>query len=234
MKSRGEVEMSIVDIINLSKTYGKGENKLEALKNINISVEKGKFTAIIGPSGSGKSTILHCIAGLDSITSGEVILDGEDISKLSDDKLSKIRREEFGFIFQSFNLIPVINVYDNIVLTVSVDGKKEDKDYINTLIKKLGISSQINKFPNELSGGQQQRVAIARALANKPSIIFADEPTGNLDSKTSKEVMDMLCMSVKEFNQTLVMITHDEKIAKMADIVVTIGDGKVKSIEKIR
>ncbi|WP_419743302.1 ABC transporter ATP-binding protein [Paraclostridium dentum] len=226
--------MSIVDIINLSKTYGKGENKLEALKNINISVEKGKFTAIIGPSGSGKSTILHCIAGLDSITSGEVILDGEDISKLSDDKLSKIRREEFGFIFQSFNLIPVINVYDNIVLTVSVDGKKEDKDYINTLIKKLGISSQINKFPNELSGGQQQRVAIARALANKPSIIFADEPTGNLDSKTSKEVMDMLCMSVKEFNQTLVMITHDEKIAKMADIVVTIGDGKVKSIEKIR
>ncbi len=234
MKSKGEVEMGILDIINLSKTYVRGENKLEALKNINISVEKGKFIAIIGPSGSGKSTLLNCIAGLDSITSGEVILDGADISKLSDDKLSKIRREEFGFIFQSYNLIPVVNVYDNIILPVSVDGKKEDKDYINTLIKKLGISSQINKFPNELSGGQQQRVAIARALANKPSIIFADEPTGNLDSKTSKEVMDMLCMSVKEFNQTLVMITHDEKIAKMADIVVTIGDGKVKSIEKIR
>lgn len=234
MKSKGEVEMSILDIINLSKTYGKGENKSEALKNINISIEKGKFTAIIGPSGSGKSTLLHCIAGLDSITSGEVILDGADISKLSDDKLSKIRRAEFGFIFQSFNLIPVVNVYENIILPVSVDGKKEDKEYINALIKKLGISSQINKFPNELSGGQQQRVAIARALANKPSIIFADEPTGNLDSKTSKEVMDMLCMSVKEFNQTLVMITHDEKIAKMADIVVTIGDGKVKSIEKIR
>lgn len=234
MKSKGEGEMSILDIINLSKTYGKGENKLEALKNINISIEKGKFTVIIGPSGSGKSTLLNCIAGLDSIASGEVILDGDDISKLSDDKLSKIRREEFGFIFQSYNLIPVINVYDNIILPVSVDGKKEDKEYINTLIKKLGISSQINKFPNELSGGQQQRVAIARALANKPSIIFADEPTGNLDSKTSKEVMDMLCMSVKEFNQTLVMITHDEKIAKMADIVVTIGDGKVKSIEKIR
>ena len=234
MKSKGEGEMSILYIINLSKTYGKGENKLEALKNINISIEKGKFTVIIGPSGSGKSTLLNCIAGLDSIASGEVILDGYDISKLSDDKLSKIRREEFGFIFQSYNLIPVINVYDNIILPVSVDGKKEDKEYINTLIKKLGISSQINKFPNELSGGQQQRVAIARALANKPSIIFADEPTGNLDSKTSKEVMDMLCMSVKEFNQTLVMITHDEKIAKMADIVVTIGDGKVKSIEKIR
>ncbi len=234
MKSKGEGEMSILDIINLSKTYGKGENKLEALKNINISIEKGKFTVIIGPSGSGKSTLLNCIAGLDRIASGEVILDGYDISKLSDDKLSKIRREEFGFIFQSYNLIPVINVYDNIILPVSVDGKKEDKEYINTLIKKLGISSQINKFPNELSGGQQQRVAIARALANKPSIILADEPTGNLDSKTSKEVMDMLCMSVKEFNQTLVMITHDEKIAKMADIVVTIGDGKVKSIEKIR
>lgn len=211
MKSKGEVDMSILDIINLSKTYGKGENKLEALKNINISIEKGKFIAIIGPSGSGKSTLLHCIAGLDSITSGEVILAGADISKLSDDKLSKMRREEFGFIFQSFNLIPVVNVYENIILPVSVDGKKEDKEYINTLIKKLGISSQINKFPNELSGGQQQRVAIARALANKPSIIFADEPTGNLDSKTSKEVMDMLCMSVKEFNQTLVMITHDEK-----------------------
>ena len=229
MKSKGEVEMSILDIINLSKTYGRGENKLEALKNINISVEKGKFIAIIGPSGSGKSTLLNCIAGLDSITSGEVILDGADISKLSDDKLSKIRREEFGFIFQSYNLIPVVNVYDNIILPVSVDGKKEDKDYINTLIKKLGISSQINKFPNELSGGQQQRVAIARALANKPSIIFADEPTGNLDSKTSKEVMDMLCMSVKEFNQTLVMITHNDDIANMADTVITINDGKVLS-----
>lgn len=219
---------------NIEKIYGKEDNKVYALNGIDLEIEPNKFTSIIGPSGSGKSTLLHCMAGLDKPTSGNVYLDDIDIYTMNDDKLSKIRREEFGFIFQSYNLIPVINVYDNIILPVSVDGKKEDKEYINTLIKKLGISSQINKFPNELSGGQQQRVAIARALANKPSIIFADEPTGNLDSKTSKEVMDMLCMSVKEFNQTLVMITHDEKIAKMADIVVTIGDGKVKSIEKIR
>lgn len=221
-------------IKNIEKIYGKEDNKVYALNGIDLEIEPNKFTAIIGPSGSGKSTLLHCMAGLDKPTSGNVYLDDIDIYTMNDDKLSKIRREEFGFIFQSYNLIPVVNVYDNIILPVSVDGKKENKEYINDLIKKLGISSQINKFPNELSGGQQQRVAIARALANKPSIIFADEPTGNLDSKTSKEVMDMLCMSVKEFNQTLVMITHDEKIAKMADIVVTIGDGKVKSIEKIR
>ncbi|GKZ02061.1 ABC transporter ATP-binding protein [Paraclostridium bifermentans] len=221
-------------IKNIEKIYGKEDNKVYALNGIDLEIEPNKFTAIIGPSGSGKSTLLHCMAGLDKPTSGNVYLDDIDIYTMNDDKLSKIRREEFGFIFQSYNLIPVVNVYDNIILPVSVDGKKENKEYINDLIKKLGISSQINKFPNELSGGQQQRVAIARALTNKPSIIFADEPTGNLDSKTSKEVMDMLCMSVKEFNQTLVMITHDEKIAKMADIVVTIGDGKVKSIEKIR
>lgn len=221
-------------IKNIEKIYGKEDNKVYALNGIDLEIEPNKFTAIIGPSGSGKSTLLHCMAGLDKPTSGNVYLDDIDIYTMNDDKLSKIRREEFGFIFQSYNLIPVVNVYDNIILPVSVDGKKEDKEYINDLIKKLGVLSQINKFPNELSGGQQQRVAIARALANKPSIIFADEPTGNLDSKTSKEVMDMLCMSVKEFNQTLVMITHDEKIAKMADIVVTIGDGKVKSIEKIR
>lgn len=221
-------------IKNIEKIYGKEDNKVYALNGIDLEIEPNKFTAIIGPSDSGKSTLLHCMAGLDKPTSGNVYLDDIDIYTMNDDKLSKIRREEFGFIFQSYNLIPVVNVYDNIILPVSVDGKKENKEYINDLIKKLGISSQINKFPNELSGGQQQRVAIARALTNKPSIIFADEPTGNLDSKTSKEVMDMLCMSVKEFNQTLVMITHDEKIAKMADIVVTIGDGKVKSIEKIR
>jgi putative ABC transport system ATP-binding protein len=227
MKSKGGVEMNILDTINLSKTYGKGENKVEALKNINLSIEKGKFTAIIGPSGSGKSTLLHCIAGLDSITSGEVILDGDDIYKLSEDKLSKLRSRKFGFIFQSFNLIPVISVYDNIVLPVDIDNKKVDKKYIDSIIDILELRDKINKFPNQLSGGQQQRVAIARALANKPSVIFADEPTGNLDSKTTGEVMDILKMCAKEFKQTLVMITHNDEIAKMADRIITIADGKI-------
>ncbi|RDY27772.1 ABC transporter ATP-binding protein [Romboutsia weinsteinii] len=219
--------MNILDTMNLSKTYGEGENKVEALKNINLSIEKEKFTAIIGPSGSGKSTLLHCIAGLDSITSGEVILDGDDISKLSEDKLSKLRSRKFGFIFQSFNLIPVISVYDNIVLPVDIDNKKVDKKYINSIIDILGLKDKINKFPNQLSGGQQQRVAIARALANKPEIIFADEPTGNLDSKTTDEVMRLLKFCVDEYKQTLVMITHNDKIAKMADRIITIADGNI-------
>lgn len=219
--------MKKLKISNLKKTYGKDENKVHALDGINLEIEPNKFTAIIGPSGSGKSTLLHCMAGLDKPTSGNVYLDDIDIYTLNDDELSKIRRDEFGFIFQSYNLIPVINVYDNIILPVSIDGKKEDKKYINALIEKLGISDQINKFPNELSGGQQQRVAIARALANKPSIIFADEPTGNLDSKTTDEVMDILKVCVKELNQTLVMITHNSDIAKMADKVITIADGKI-------
>lgn len=219
--------MKKLKISNLKKIYGKDENKVHALDGINLEIEPNKFTAIIGPSGSGKSTLLHCMAGLDKPTLGNVYLDDVDIYTLNDDELSKIRRDEFGFIFQSYNLIPVINVYDNIILPVSIDGKKEDKKYINALIEKLGISDQINKFPNELSGGQQQRVAIARALANKPSIIFADEPTGNLDSKTTDEVMDILKICVKEFNQTLVMITHNSDIAKMADKVITIADGKI-------
>ncbi|MGL4730589.1 MAG: ABC transporter ATP-binding protein [Clostridium sp.] len=219
--------MKKLKISNLKKIYGKGENKVQALDDINLEIEPNKFTAIIGPSGSGKSTLLHCMAGLDKPTSGNVYLDDIDIYTLNDEKLSKIRRDEFGFIFQSYNLIPVINVYDNITLPVSIDGKKEDKRYINTLIEKLGISNQINKFPNELSGGQQQRVAIARALANKPSVIFADEPTGNLDSKTTDEVIDILKVCVKEFNQTLVMITHNNDIAKTADKVITISDGKI-------
>ncbi|WP_195947909.1 ABC transporter ATP-binding protein [Paraclostridium bifermentans] len=219
--------MKTLITIDLRKIYGKGDSKVKAIDGITLEIEPHKFTAIIGQSGSGKSTLLHCMAGLDKPTSGKVFMDDLDLYTLNDDKLSKIRREEFGFIFQSYNLIPVINVYDNIVLPVSVDGKKEDKDYINTLIKKLGISSQVNKFPNELSGGQQQRVAIARALANKPSIIFADEPTGNLDSKTTKEVMDILKICVKEFNKTLVMITHNNEIAKTADRIITIVDGKI-------
>ncbi|RDY22839.1 ABC transporter ATP-binding protein [Romboutsia maritimum] len=219
--------MKRLKVQNFKKVYGKGENKVIAVDNINIEIEPCKFTAIIGASGSGKSTLLHCMARLDKPTSGNVFLDDMDIYKLNDHELSKIRRNEFGFIFQSFNLIPVISVYDNILLPISLEGKKVDKKYINNLINKLGLDSQIKKFPNELSGGQQQRVAIARALANKPSVIFADEPTGNLDSKTTKEVIEILNICVKEFNQTLVMITHDEKIAEMADHIITISDGKI-------
>ncbi|MDU1453833.1 MAG: ABC transporter ATP-binding protein [Paeniclostridium sordellii] len=222
--------MKRLKVSNLKKTYGKGESKVHAIDGINIEIEPNKFTAIIGPSGSGKSTLLHCMAGLDKPSSGNIYLDDIDIYTMGDDKLSKLRRKEFGFIFQSYNLIPVVNVYDNIVLPVAIDKKKEDRDYIYALINKLGISNQVNKFPNELSGGQQQRVAIARALSNKPSVIFADEPTGNLDSKTTDEVMDILKICVKEFNQTLVMITHNDDIGNMADRVITIKDGKVLSL----
>ncbi|CEQ10351.1 ABC transporter ATP-binding protein [[Clostridium] sordellii] len=222
--------MKRLKVSNLKKIYGKEERKVHAIDGINIEIEPNKFTAIIGPSGSGKSTLLHCMAGLDKPSSGNVYLYDIDIYTMGDDKLSKLRREEFGFIFQSYNLIPVVNVYDNIVLPVAIDKKKEDRDYIDALINKLGILNQVNKFPNELSGGQQQRVAIARALSNKPSVIFADEPTGNLDSKTTDEVMDILKMCVMDFKQTLVIITHNEDIANMADRVITIKDGKVLNL----
>lgn len=227
MNKGGDSMENILDVINLNKIYGKGENKVQALNDINLCIEKGKFTAIIGPSGSGKSTLLNCIAGLDNISSGKVILNGKDISTLNDNSLSKLRSEEFGFIFQSFNLIPVVNVYENIILPISIDNKKVDKVYVDNIIDKLGLKDKINKFPNELSGGQQQRVAIARALANKPKIIFADEPTGNLDTKTTDEVMNLLEGCVKEFGQTLVMITHNNEIAKMADVCIEIRDGKI-------
>ena len=219
--------MKTLKAIDLRKIYGKDDSEVKAIDGINLEIEPHKFTAIIGQSGSGKSTLLHCMAALDKPTSGKVLMDDLDLYTLNDDKLSKIRCEEFGFIFQSYNLIPVINVYDNIVLPISISGKKVDKDYIEDLIIKLGIKSQVKKFPNELSGGQQQRVAIARALANKPSIIFADEPTGNLDSKTTKEVIDILKFCVNEYKQTLVMITHNDDIANSADNIITISDGKI-------
>lgn len=221
--------MKTLKTIDLRKVYGKGDSEVRAIDGIDLEIQPHKFTAIIGQSGSGKSTLLHCMAGLDKPTSGKVFMDDLDLYTLNDDKLSKIRSEEFGFIFQSYNLIPVINIYDNIILPVSLSGKKVDKEHVEDLILKLGLKFQVKKFPNELSGGQQQRVAIARALANKPSIIFADEPTGNLDSKTTKEVMDILKFCVNEYKQTLVMITHDDEIAESADNIITISDGKIIS-----
>ena len=218
---------SRLEVINLKKYYGKNENIVKAVDGISLKIEDGKFTAIIGTSGSGKSTLLHCMAGLDKPTDGKVILDGKNIYDYNDEELSKIRRKKFGFIFQSFNLIPVISVYDNIILPILLDGSKPDEEYINSIIKAVGLEEQIKKFPNELSGGQQQRVAIARALSNKPAIIFADEPTGNLDSKTTEDVMSLLKNTVKEFNRTLLMITHDKSIADSADRIITISDGKI-------
>ena len=217
---------------NIKKYYGKDDCIVKAVDDISLEIECGKFTSIVGTSGSGKSTLLHCMAGLDKPTFGNVYLGENDIYTLSDDELSKIRRQEFGFIFQSFNLIPVLNVYDNIILPIQLDGKKEDKEYIMAIVKKVGLEDQLKKFPNELSGGQQQRVAIARALSNKPAIIFADEPTGNLDSKTTEEVMSLLRSTVKDLKQTLLMITHDENIARQADRLITISDGKIISDEK--
>ncbi|CCL15625.1 Uncharacterized ABC transporter ATP-binding protein TM_0352 [Clostridioides difficile T23] len=219
--------MKMLKVIDIKKIYGKGENEIKAVDGITLEIEPHKFSAIIGQSGSGKSTLLHCMAGLDKPTLGNVFMDNLDLYTLSDEKLSNLRSKEFGFIFQNYNLIPVINVYDNIVLPILIAKGKIDNNYINDLITKLGLESQINKFPNELSGGQQQRVAIARSLANKPSIIFADEPTGNLDSKTTNEVMNLLKYCVNEYKQTLVMITHNDEIAKMADCIITISDGKV-------
>lgn len=216
-----------IKVKKLKKIYGEDENRVNAVDGIDLEIKKGKLTVIIGKSGSGKSTLLHCMAGLDKPTSGKVYLGEEDLYELDDDRLSKIRVEEFGFVFQKFNLLPVINVYENIVLPILINSKDIDKKYIETIIEKLGLKNQVKKFPNELSGGQQQRVAIARALANKPAIVFADEPTGNLDSKTSKEVMDIFSLCVKEFNQTIVMITHDENIANIADEIISISDGKL-------
>ena len=224
--------MTVLIAKELKKYYGKESSMVKAVDGISLEIEEGDFTAVIGTSGSGKTTLLHCMAGLDKPTSGEVILKDKNIYDLNDDELSKIRRREFGFVFQSFNLIPVLNIYDNIVLPVQLDGKKEDKEYILRLVERVGLSDQLKKFPNELSGGQQQRVAICRALANKPSIIFADEPTGNLDSKTTEDVMTLFGDMVREFNQTLLMITHDEKVASKADRIITISDGKIISDER--
>lgn len=213
---------------NLTKYYGKNENLVKAIDNVNISIEKGEFVAIVGKSGSGKSTLLHMLGGLDNPTSGDVIIDGQNIGKMKENDLAIFRRKKIGFIFQYYNLIPSINVWENVVLPIGLDAQKVDKDFVNEVLQVLGVDGKKDSLPATLSGGQQQRVAIARALVTKPAIIFADEPTGNLDSKTEAEVIKLLKLSAKKYDQTIVMITHDENIANMADRVITIEDGKVK------
>lgn len=219
--------MDILQTKSLKKYYGKGKNLVKAIDNTNIEIKEGEFAAIVGKSGSGKSTLLHMIGGLDRPTDGKVIIDGKDIFSLKDEQLAIFRRRKIGFIFQYYNLIPSLNVWENIVLPIGLDNKSVDKNFINDIVNTLGLESKKQYLPNTLSGGQQQRVAIARALASRPSIILADEPTGNLDSKTSDEVMSLLKSMIKKYNQTLVMITHDEAIAQMADRVIYIEDGKV-------
>ena len=217
----------ILETRNLCKYYGKDENEVRAVDHTKITVEKGEFVAIVGKSGSGKSTLLHLLGGLDYPTSGQVIIGGKDIFSLKEDELSAFRRRKIGFIFQAFNLVTSINVWENIVLPIGLDGRKADEAYVEDIIGTLGLTEKIRNMPNTLSGGQQQRVAIARALAAKPDIILADEPTGNLDSATSGEVLNLLKNSVKKYGQTLVMITHDEEIAQTADRILLIEDGKV-------
>lgn len=223
--------MVILETINLGKIYGKKQTKVDALKDVNLKINNGEFVAIVGPSGSGKSTFLHLIGGLERPSNGTIKVDNKDICCLSDGELAKYRREKVGFVFQQYNLIPVLNVKENIELPLKLDKQKIDKDYIEDLMKLLGIEERKHHLPNQLSGGQQQRVAIARALAAKPSIILADEPTGNLDSKTTEEVMDLLKKSIKKYNQTLIMITHNNEIAKKSDRIISIIDGKLNDLD---
>lgn len=219
--------MTILQTNELKKIYGTGENAVHALDGVNLTVEKGEFVAIVGTSGSGKSTLLHMLGGLDRPTSGKVIVDGKDIFSLKDEELTIFRRRKIGFVFQNYNLVPVLNVYENIVLPIQLDGNQPDQSYVGQIIETLGLKSKLNNLPNNLSGGQQQRVAIARALATKPAIILADEPTGNLDSRTSQDVLSLLKVTSQKFAQTIVMITHNEEIAQMADRIVRIEDGKI-------
>ena len=219
--------MTILETIDLKKTYGRGDTAVHALDGVNLKVENGEFAAIVGTSGSGKSTLLHMLGGLDRPTSGKVFVDGKDIFSLKDEALTIFRRRKIGFVFQSYNLVPVLSVYENIVLPIQLDGGKEDRKYVDQVIETLGLSKKLNSYPNQLSGGQQQRVAIARAIAAKPAIILADEPTGNLDSKTSQDVLGLLKITSERFSQTIVMITHNEEIAQMADRIIRIEDGRI-------
>ena len=221
--------MMILETKDLRKVYGSGEAEVRALDGINLTVNDGEFVTVVGSSGSGKSTLLHMLGGLDRPTSGTVIVDGQDLSRLKDEELTIFRRRKIGFVFQSYNLVPVLSVWENVVLPVELDGGKLDKTYIDQIIRTLGLENKLTNLPNTLSGGQQQRVAIARALAAKPAIILADEPTGNLDSRTSQDVMGLLKISSERFSQTIVMITHNEELAQMADRTVRIEDGRIVS-----
>ena len=218
--------MSILKTENLVKVYKQGHNLVKALDDVSIEVMQGEFISIVGTSGSGKSTLLNMLGGLDKPTSGETVIRGKKLSQMKDEELTIFRRRNIGFIFQNYNLVPILNVYENIVLPIELDGVKIDKEYINTIIEVLGLKDKMTSMPNNLSGGQQQRVAIARALGTKPAIILADEPTGNLDSKTSLDVMSLLKVTSKRFNQTILMITHNEEIAQLADGIIRIEDGK--------
>lgn len=219
--------MEILRAEKLKKIYGSGENAVRALRSIDLTVDKGEFVAIVGTSGSGKSTLLHMLGGLDRPTAGKVIVDGKDIFSLKEEALTIFRRRKIGFVFQSYNLVPVLNVYENIVLPIELDGGKIDQDHIEKIVQTLGLSERMDALPGQLSGGQQQRVAIARALAATPAIILADEPTGNLDSCTSLDVLSLLKVTSQKFSQTIVMITHNEEIAQMADRIIRIEDGQI-------
>ena len=220
--------MKVLQTKNLKKYYGSGESLVKALDGVNLSVEQGEFVAIVGTSGSGKSTLLHMLGGLDYPTEGSVLVDGKDISRLKEDALCIFRRRKIGFVFQSYNLVPVLNVYENMVLPIELDGNEVDAEYVAQVAEILGLKERLHSMPNQLSGGQQQRVAIARALATKPAILLCDEPTGNLDSKTSQDVLGLLKVTGEKFGQTIVMITHNEEIAQMADRIVRIEDGRIK------
>ena len=219
--------MTILETRDLKKIYGSGDTAVRALDGVNFTVENGEFISIVGTSGSGKSTLLHMLGGLDRPTSGDIIVDGQEIFKFKDEALTIFRRRKIVFVFQNYNLVPTLNVYENIVLPIGLDGNTPDKEYVDKIIKTLGLESKLKNMPNNLSGGQQQRVAIARALASKPAIILADEPTGNLDSKTSGDVLSLLKVTSEKFKQTIVMITHNEEIAQLADRIIRIEDGKI-------
>ena len=219
--------MTVLETKDLKKYYGSGDTQVKALDGVDLTVENGEFVAIVGTSGSGKSTLLHMLGGLDRPTGGSVLVEGRDIFALKDEELTIFRRRKIGFVFQSYNLVPVLSVYDNIVLPIQLDGGRVDEAYVDQVIEALGLEQKLDRLPNQLSGGQQQRVAIARALATKPAILLADEPTGNLDSRTSQDVLSLMKTTGQKFAQTMVMITHNEEIAQLADRIVRIEDGRI-------